>query len=336
MSKKKKILIIILSILLAIILGMVGTFFIITQIGKNQFHKEDTHISTSEIEKVNEDTISYNGKNYMLNKNIVSVLVMGVDRDSIEENLGSGNNGQADVIFVATIDTSTKKTCIIPISRETMVDVNLFTSEGAYAGTTYEQLCLAYAYGNNIKECSENVLKSVRRLLYGINVTSYLTIEMKAIENLTDMVGGIEVNAIENINAKKLTTVKGQRTVLNGEKARVYISYRDDDIEANTRRMARQKQFLSALMNKTGNAILNDFTKLSEFYNTLSPYYNTNVSFAQITYLAQNCLVKNFGDSLEYKTIEGTHTEGEKWVEFHADQDSLLQTVIDVFYVPVE
>lgn len=336
MSKKKKILIIILSILLAIILGMVGTFFIITQIGKNQFHKEDTHISTSEVEKVNEDTISYNGKNYILNKNIVSVLVMGVDRDNIEENLGSGNNGQADVIFVATIDTSTKKTCIIPISRETMVDVNLFTSEGAYAGTTHEQLCLAYAYGTNTKECSENVLKSVRRLLYGINVTSYLTIEMKAIEDLTDIVGGIEVNAIENINTKKLTTVKGQRTVLNGEKARIYIAYRDDDIEANSRRMARQKQFLSALMNKTGNTILNDFTKLSEFYNTLSPYYNTNVSFAQITYLAQNCLVKNFGDSLEYKTIEGTHTEGEKWVEFHADQDSLLQTVIDVFYVPVE
>jgi flavin-dependent dehydrogenase len=55
---------------------------------------------------------------------------------------------------------------------------------------------------------------------------------------------------------------------------------------------------------------------------------------AQIAYLAQTCLSMNFGDSIEYKSIEGTLTEGEQWIEFEADKDSALQTIIDVFYIP--
>ncbi|MBR5472504.1 MAG: LCP family protein [Clostridia bacterium] len=336
MKKTKKIFTIILCVVLAMILALVGTFFTVSLIGKSQFHKDDTHISTDAVDIEDDDTITYNGKKYKLNKNIVSILVMGIDRDNVNQNLGSGKNGQADVIFVATIDTKTKKACIIPISRETMTEVNLYTSDGKFAGTKKEQICLAYAYGNSTEESSKNVLTSVKRILYGININSYVTMEMKGVEKLTDLVGGVEVTSLENIPSTKLTVNKGQKVKLNGSQARIYIQYRGDDTEANARRMQRQKQFLSALMNKTGNAILKDFSNLAKFYNAMSPYFSSNVSFAQITYISQNCLSSNFGDSLEYKSIEGTLTQGENWVEFYADEESTLQTVIDVFYVPVD
>lgn len=336
MKKGQKIAIIILSVLLALILALVSAFFIITHIGKSQFHKEDTHISTDEVEINDENTITYNGQKYTLNKNIISVLVMGIDRENVDQNFGNGNNGQADVVFVATIDTKTKKTTIIPISRETMVDVNLYTADGSFAGTQNEQLCLAYAYGNTTEENSQNVMISVKRLLYGININSYVTIEMDGVKKLTDLVGGVNVTCLEDIETLRLFAKKGENLYLNGKQATAYIQYRGNDTEANARRMQRQKQFLSALMNKTGNAILNDFSKLGSFYNTLSPYFSTNVSFAQITYLAQNCLTANFGDSLDYKTIDGELKQGEKWVEFYPDEEEILQTVIDVFYVPVQ
>ncbi len=333
MKKSIKITIIILAILLAIILALVGTFFIFTHIGKSQFHKGDTHITTDAVEIEDENTITYNDKKYILNKNIVSVLVMGIDRDNVNQNFGSGNNGQADVIFVATIDTKTKKTSIIPISRETMVDINLYTTDGKYAGTKHEQLCLAYAYGNTTEESCQNVLTSVKRLLYGINISSYITMEMNGVAKLTDLVGGVSLTSLEDITSKNWPVSKGQKITLNGQKAMTYIQYRGDDTEANARRMDRQQQFLSALMNKTGNAILNDFSKLGKYYNTLTPYFSTNVSFAQITYLAQNCLTVNFGDAIDYKTIDGTLSQGEKWVEFEADEASVLQAVIDTFYI---
>ncbi len=336
MNKIKKITLITVSILLALVILIFSAFYIITAIGKHQFHKDDTNINTDAVQIEDEASITYNGKKYTLNKNIVSVLIMGIDRNNVNQNLGSGKNGQADVIFVATIDTKTKKACIIPISRETMVDINVYTNDGKFAETQNEQLCLAYAYGSTTEESSKNVMESVKRLLCGININSYVTLELDGVEKLTDMVGGIEVTCLEDINTKRLTAVKGQKINLNGTKSTAYIQYRGDDTEANARRMQRQKQFLSALMNKTGNAVINDFTKLSKYYNTLYPYYKTNVSFAQITYLAKNCLSINFGDKLEYKTIEGALTQGEKWVEFNADENSILQTVIDVFYIPVE
>lgn len=336
MKKWKKVIVIVLAVILSLILALVGTFFILTSIGESQFHEGDTHISTDAVEIEDETTITYNGKKYILNENIVSILVMGIDRDNVNENFGSGNNGQADVIFVATIDTETKKASIIPISRETMVDVNLYTADGKYAGVNREQLCLAYAYGNTTEQSSKNVLTSVRRLLYNINITSYITIEMDGVEKLTDMVGGVEFTCLEDIHYKDFSPTKGEKLTLNGKNAHYYITYRDDDVEANARRMARQKQFLSALMNKTGNVIVNDFSKLTDMYSELSPYFNTNVSFAQTAYLARHCLTMNFGDMLNYKTINGTLTQGEQWIEFEADKDSILQTVIDVFYLPKE
>ena len=333
MKKWQKITLIVSSIIVALILILVATFFTLSQVGKRQFHKQDTHITVDTVKIEDDDTVEYNEKKYTLNKNVISILVIGIDRDNIKEDLGSGKNGQADVIFVATIDTKTKKAHIIPISRETMVDVDIYTKDGKFAGTKREQLCLAYAYGTTPEKCSENVLRSVKRILYGINISSYVTIEMDGVEKLTDLVGNIELNSLEDIKTKRLTVNKGEKISLSGTKAIAYIQYREDDLEANSRRMQRQKQFLSSLLNKTGNAVVNDFTMLTKFYNELSPYFSTNISFAQITYLAQNCLSLNIGDSLNYKTIDGTLVQGEMWVEFETDKDSVVQTVMDVFYL---
>ena len=115
MKKGKKTALIAISAVSALALIFVSAFFIMTAIGKHQFHKDDTNISTPTVEIEDENTITYNDKKYILNKDIVSILVMGIDRSDIEKNLGSGNNGQADVIFVATMDTKTKKACIIPL-----------------------------------------------------------------------------------------------------------------------------------------------------------------------------------------------------------------------------
>lgn len=334
MKRTKKILIIVLCVILALILTLVATFFILTAIGKHQFHKDDVHVSTNQVTVEDEETISYNGNKYVLNDDIISILVVGVDRENIKDDLGRGNNGQADLILLATMNTNTKEASLIPISRETMVDVNLYTTDGKFAGTKREQLCLAYAYGNTPEECSENVMTSVRRLFYGININSYVTIEMDGIKKLTGLVGGVELTCLEDIEYRDYQPNKGDKITLTEDTVRYYIQYRGNDLESNERRMQRQKQFLSALINKTGNAIMSDFSNLTTYYNSLSPYFSTNISFAQITYLAENCLSMNLGDTLNFKSIEGTLTQnGEEWVQFTINEESLLQTIIDTYYI---
>ena len=76
MKKWKKTTLIVISVILSVVLALIGAFFIVTYIGKAQFHQEDTHISAEEVTVEDEDTISYNGKKYTLNENIVSFLIM--------------------------------------------------------------------------------------------------------------------------------------------------------------------------------------------------------------------------------------------------------------------
>lgn len=334
-KKGKKILLIILCILLSLCLALAAAFFAVFTLGKNQFHGGDTDISVNSEQDIviDEGVVSYKGKDYVLNKDIVSVLFIGIDKSDVNADLGYGKNGQADSLFVAAIDTKTGKVTAIPISRETMVDVDLYSVDGGFAGVKNEQLCLAYAYGSDPDSCSKNVMRSVRRLLFGINISSYVTVDMEGVKKLTDAVGGVEVESLENINLNGKTVNKGQSVLLDGKTVDRYVRYRDADADANNRRMLRQKQCLTALVSKAGNQVLGDVTKLKAFYDVLTPYLATDLSFSQITYLASSCLKADMGSAIEFKAIKGVSADGEKWAEFTPDTESVLETVMDVFYI---
>ncbi|MBP3706098.1 MAG: LCP family protein [Clostridia bacterium] len=333
--KLKLVLIVFLCVFLSIILVVVSVFFILAQIGKYQFRKGNTQITVSGIEDivVNEDEVIYKDKTYVLNQNVVAILFMGIDKKDINEDLGYGKNGQADCLFVAALDTKTKAVKIIPVSRETLVDVNVYSSSGKYTGTKKQQICLAYSYGKTAEDSSKNVLTAVRRLFYGINISSFVTVDLRALEKFTQELGGVSLNCLEEMKIDGKTVKKGEIITLKGKSATTYIQSRGNDVEANNRRMLRQKQFLSALASKAGNEVINNFTKLGAYYNTVIPYSSTDLSFSQITYLVSSCISPDIGSKFEYISIEGRSVMGEKWVEFEPSQESLLEIVLDVFYV---
>ncbi len=337
MGRGKKITLVITLCVIGLLIAVTAAFFIMHAVGKHQFHKDDTGIKVENSDldlEINENEIEYNGVSYVLDPDVVSILFMGVDKQDINADLGFGKNGQADSIFVAAINTRDKSIKLIPISRETMVDVNIYSTNGEYAGVKNEQLCLAYAYGDTPENCSKNVLESVRRSLYGINISSYITIELDGLEAITDAVGGVTLTTIEDFKSNTVLYKKDQTLTLKGQMARDYIQYRNKaDINGNNLRMQRQKQFLSAFANKAGNQIMDNFTRLGSYYNMMTPYTSTNLTLSQVTYLASSCLTLNVGNSFQYCTIEGeTITDGEH-VQFIPNEASVLDTVVDVFYM---
>ena len=195
-------------------------------------------------------TVTYKGEDYVYNKNVVSLLFMGVDKSNIEADSQYGKNGQADSLFLATLDTKSGFTHIIPLSRETMTEVNVYASGGAYLGTETLQLCLAYAYASSPKEGCENVCRSVQRLLYNVPIDGYVAIELNGVKALNTAVGGITVTAPEDLTFHHSPTdvtriKKGQTITLNSKTVIPYIQHRADDVNANNRRMQRQQQFLN-------------------------------------------------------------------------------------------
>ena len=332
MNKKVKIPLIIASCILGICLILASTYGILYLNGKNLFDKNFQNINAQNVE-VDDNEITYKGNKYTLNKNIISALFIGVDKIDINQNKGYGKNGQADTLFIMALDTKTGDIKIIPISRETMVDVDIYSSTGIYSGIENKQVCLAYAYGNSAEESCENVLKSIKRILYGINVNGYVAVELDGISEITNKIGGVKVTALRNFSHPNLHCKKGEEITLKGAAATTYLQLRNEDLDSNSERMENQKQFLSSLASTMGNNIMSDYSNIITYYNTLSPYISTNLSLSQITYIATNFLKSDIGNEFDYKTINGKHIKGEKYIEFHPDEDQLLDTIVDVFYI---
>ena len=336
MKKPLKIAIIIVSVLLSLTVLTIGTLLILSRNGRIQFHKNDKNITGDAVAQ-DDDGIIYKGTKYKLNTDIVSFLFIGVDKDSVTDSFITGLNGQADTLLVAAVDTKTRQASIIPISRETLVDVNQYTTAGEYAGVSNKQICLAYAYGKDEKQCSENVLLSVSRVLYGINISSYITMDLNALEKLTNSVGYIEVYVNEDYRDADSGNYykKGQKIKVKGTSAVYYIHWRTEDVYANVYRMERQKSFITAFMNKVSNEISGDFTSVVNYYNIMKPYVATNITLSQTTYLTTSCLRMNLGDSIQFKAIPGEVFEKDGFSAFTPDKEKLTDIIVETFYKKV-
>lgn len=119
----------------------------------------------------------------------------GVDKEAFEEGgtVGDGKAGQADALFLLVLDTKTGKSRLIAISRDTMTDVNVYSTLEILSEREKLQLCLAYTYGDGKEKSCENTVRAVSRLFYGMPVAAYAALDLDAIAVLTDAVGGVEV-----------------------------------------------------------------------------------------------------------------------------------------------
>ncbi len=349
-TKKKKNPLKILAIMLAAILFLmvvaVVSFFILRQRGYQALvaaGKSDIEFSAPEKLKsqVNVETdgmVVYQGEQYRYNTNMANILLMGIDKENLndEETVAAGDSGQADTLFLMSIDTQTGKSTIISIPRDTMVDVNTYTTQGTFIHTVKQQLCLAYAYGEGKELSCENTIRSVSRLLYGVPIASYAAIDMKAIGVLNDAVGGVEVEILGDLSLGDPVMKTGEHLTLRGQQAEVYVRFRNSegplaDRYSNMARMERQRQYLSAFGAKVLAKTKEDITVPLTLYQAASDYMVTNVTPAKAAYLASLMLQNGFFDS-NIQSVPGEVEMGEKYVEFYPEEEALYRMILDVFY----
>lgn len=342
-SAKKRISIILLWViigLLVLIIAISGTLMALVLIGKNNLlDNSNASIITPEsmVETEGNDgkTIYYKGQKYIFNENITSLLFMGIDKENLSDTSETfGANGQADVLVLIALDTSNGKMKAIPISRDTMVDVNQYSISGQYIGISKEQICLSYSYGDGGKLSCENTVTSVSRLLYGMPINSYVALDLKGIKILNDSIGGVTVTVDKDIDLFDKHLKKGDTVTLKGEYALKYIRGRDQvSLEANNDRMSRQKNYIRAFYKSTIKMTKKDITTPVKMYNRISKYKFSDLSVADISYLTQ-CVLLNRSTDMTFASISGKNVAGEKYVEFYPDYEALYELVIDTFYKP--
>ncbi len=332
-----RIMLIIFAVLIALALVTASVYYALYWRGRANLFDRDTIIETPEslVDNALDDgkRIVYKNETYCYNESVVSLLFIGVDKKDIQADGGYGKNGQADSLFLATLDTTSGAIKIIPISRESMTDINLYDADGKFIGVQKSQLCLAYSYGASPEEGCENTCRSVARLLYGMPIDGYVAVDFEGVKTLNNAVGGVTVTPTETIKntAGQILFHKGVRVRLNDQNVMSYVRYRGDDVEANSRRMLRQKDFLNGFISLAAKNVKKNFTLLEKYYNAAKPYTVTDLTMSEITYLASTYLVGG-QPKITYLSVTGKSKQEGNHIAFHPDETSLYEAVLGAFY----
>ena len=278
MTKGKKITIWILAIVLAVIVGTVGTVYfygnhLFNKLEKVEIDKEDIGIT----EEVQEKLSQYSNS-------IINIALFGVDAVD-------GDVGRSDSIMIATIDTVHKKLKLTSIMRDSYVAID---------GHGNDKLNHAYAFGGPqlaIKTLNEN---------FDLNIENFASVNFETLPKIIDELGGIELN----IDADELEYINGYIAHLNningtsepaiestgiqhvsGTQALAFCRIRYTSC-GDYKRTERHRDVLTEIFKKIETMPVNSYPSL---LSEILPMVNTSLGYSDILELGTEVL--KLGDS---------------------------------------
>ncbi len=295
-------------------------------------------LTKEEEDKWQEGWVKYKGNIYAYNEEIITFLFMGIDKNSEVQEVEEGTDGgQADALFLTVMNPLDKTIKIIGINRNTMADVDIYNSEGAYVTTQKAQIAVQHGFGNGVEESCEYQRKAVSKLFYGLPIHGYAAIQMSAIPTINDAVGGVDVTVLEDLTIKDGMLVEGADVHLMGKTAFWYVKYRDTNTFGSAdMRLERQKQYLTGFMDAAKREAKENISVAAELYQAIMPMMVTDISLEEAAYLAPVILDYRFGGEDGFYMLEGETVMGEVFEEFYADEEALYEMILDIFYEPVE
>lgn len=285
-----------------------------------------------------EGWVKYNGQIYAYNEDILTFLVMGIDKNRDVKEVEEGTNGgQADALFLVVLNPHDNSLSVIGINRNTMTDISVYDDNGAYVNTIKAQIAVQHGFGNGVEESCEYQVNAVQHLFYEMPVHGYAAINMSAIGPLTDMVGGVDVVALEDIKSGNSTVIKeGEEVHLEGDLAFAYIHNRDTKkFGSADHRLERQKQFITTYLQKVKQKTKQDISFPITVYQKIATQTVTDLTVDEMTYLVSIAKDYSFDENYLY-TLKGETKQGDVFEEFYVDETDLFELILKVFYEPVE
>lgn len=289
-----------------------------------------------------EGWVKYNGQIYAYNEDILTFLVMGIDKNRDVKEVEEGTNGgQADALFLVVLNPHDNSLSVIGINRNTMTDISVYDDNGAYVNTIKAQIAVQHGFGNGVEESCEYQVNAVQHLFYEMPVHGYAAINMSAIGPLTDMVGGIDLTALEDVKSvdgksQQIVIKEGEQVHLDGDLAYAYVRDRNtDQFGSADKRLERQKQFITAYLQKVKQKTKADIGFPISVYQAVASRVVTDLTVDEMTYLVSIAKDYSFDENYLY-TLKGETKQGDVFEEFYVDETDLFELILKIFYEPVE
>ena len=290
--------------------------------------------ATAEAEDSN--TVTWQGKTYKYNQNLSNYLLLGVDkRTPAETRVGKADAGQADALFLLSLNRKTKEMTLITIPRDTMTDVESFDLEGKSLGKSKDHISLSYGYGDGGAESCKLTQEAVSNLFYGLPIQGYLAMNLDGIPELAKSVGGLTVTVPNNsLEYKYPEFAEGAEVTLTEENTEVFLRSRDvDESQSAIYRMERQKAFLDAFSKKAKECYEQNAKFAANLFVAIKPYTVTNISEDRLMKLFQTA---DEGDGYIEWTVPGEGTQGLSYDEYQVDDDALYAKIMETFYQEIK
>ena len=298
---------------------------------------EENETETGKIVQTDEEEydITYNGNKYKYNEDIMTFLILGIDKNEKVSPAKDGiSGGQSDGIYLVVMNPHTKKIDIITVHRDTIARIWVYDKEGNFVQTGKAQICLQHGYGDGMELSNERAKKAVSDLFYDLPIHSVTSVNMGAIGMLNDAIGGVTLESLETFNVDGYSYKKGETITLKGKGAYYYTKYRDiSEHYTAGKRLERQKQYLSKVTAQAIAATKKDVGVLVDIYKIAKDYVVTDLSIDEMTYIATELVEYDFG---QIYSPEGYVDTSRVYERYYLDMDKFEQMIIDIFYEMVK
>ncbi len=300
----------------------------------------DPEVSGVQTQQPSPDVITYNGKSYKRNENMVNILFLGVDTTTERE---VGNH--SDMMIVCAVDTVAKNATLISIQRDTWSDISkIDTKTGKITEMTKNRMNTAYLFGggpnkfgaSNAKACIQNFferkidLDTPLDFSLNIPISFYASIDIDSIATIADAVGGVEVKldtTIPDVGSK------GKTVKLKGDKAQLYLRDRHNTPGGDIGRATHQRYFMLQLAKKIKD--MGAVEAMTKLWDKLNAYGKTDLNLDQALAFAK--ILNNMDiDSIQQLAVPGDITSIKGASVIKHDEAKTLEMMLSVYYKEVQ
>lgn len=324
------------AIVLAVLIAFIAVLLVLKNWEKSQ--QNDSVVAPY----ISHNIKTYNGKDYELKKNVDTFLVMGLDELSGEMTTDEdsiNNSQEADFLMLFVMDNNNSTLTALHINRDSMVEMDKFGLDGNVVDRPTQQIALAHTYGSNRVQGCKNTVNAVQGLLENIDIDGYVSVFMDSVSEVNDILGGIEVEVLQDLTYADPELSQGSVVTLKGDQALTYVRTRFGlDDSSNKARMARQKQYVECLFETFSELVQSDDSVVEKLRNS-NAVNNMEARYpGQLTDIANKLMEYEFCGiySLEGKYETAENDKGRENMEFYPYKESIEKVLIDILYNPVE
>lgn len=318
-------------VILAAAAVLAGLYFLFQQMEDNG--KQPDPVGDFNARHQYDDTVERNGKTYRRKSNLTTLLLMGIDDyGELTTTVSNRGGGQADFLRLVVIDKTEKKISQLAIDRDTMTPITILGVLGNRSGTRTQQISLSHAFGNGREQSCNLTREAVENLLLGIRIDYYLAMNLDFVEQLNDALGGVTVTLEDDFGDPGMKA--GMTVTLRGSQAETFVRSRMSVGDGtNESRMRRQQQYIASATELFSAKLHEDEEFAGNLYDALSPYMVKNISKSRLEIEAYGA--KDYARP-GVAQLAGQHRIGDDgFMEFLVDEEALEQTVLQLFFDPV-